>query len=410
MKKKMKHWQLSLFVMAAFMLFTSCQNRNQAEKDQPYLVVLSMDGFRWDYADMYETPNLDKLAAGGVRAERLIASFPTKTFPNHYTLATGLYPDNHGIVLNGFYDPETNRYYSTRDREAVGDGSFYGGEPVWVTAEKQGVKSASLFWVGSEAEINSYRPSIWKTYDHAMPFEPRVDTVIKWLQLPEEIRPHLIMWYFHEPDSQGHETGPESAEVAEKVRYLDSLAGDFMNKLEALPIAQKVNFIVLSDHGMGPTSDERVVNLKDYLQENRIDEIQGGNPIFVMKAKAGAEDELYQALLEIPHTTAWRSSEIPERLHYGSNPRTLDFVIVADSAWSISFDGVGNYTGGAHGYDNRNTDMHAIFYGMGPAFKQGYVHPAFENVNIYPLMCHILGIEPAPCDGNLQEVEAMLSE
>lgn len=404
----MKYRKLILLALAAITIVVSCSEPSDSDRKQPYLVVLSMDGFRWDYAEMYDTPNLDRLAQKGVMAERMVPSFPTKTFPNHYTLATGLYPDNHGIVLNGFYDPETNRYYSIRDRDAVGDGSFYGGEPVWVTAEKQNVKSASLFWVGSEAEINGFRPSIWKNYDHGMPFEPRVDTVIKWLQLPGEIRPHLIMWYFHEPDSQGHETGPESSEVAEKVYYLDSLVGDFMNKLEKLPHASKVNFIVLSDHGMGATSDDRMIELSDYLQEGWIDEIQGGNPIFVMKAKAGTEDQLYQALLEIPHTTAWKSSEIPDRLHYGTNPRTLDFVIVADSAWSISHGQPGSYNGGAHGYDNRNADMNAIFYGMGPAFKKGYVHPPFENVNVYPLMCRILGIQPAPCDGNLEEVEGLL--
>jgi len=189
-------------ILAACFLLLVTITLNSQEK--PYLVILSMDGFRWDYPEKVATPNLDSVAAVGVKAKSIIPSFPTKTFPNHYTMVTGLYPDHHGIVQNEFYDPESGRYYRIGDRKAVMDGTFYGGEPIWVTAEKQDVKSASYYWVGSEAEIGGVRPAYWKEYDGKVPFENRIDSVISWLRLPEEKRPHLILLYFDEPDGYGH--------------------------------------------------------------------------------------------------------------------------------------------------------------------------------------------------------------
>jgi len=398
------------FLLALLLLGAGfgCTNEQKQTDMEPYLVVLSMDGFRWDYTDKVSTPNFDKIARQGVKAESMIPSFPTKTFPNHYTLATGLYPDHHGIVLNGFFDPVENRYYKVSNRDAVEDGSFYGGEPIWVTADKQGVKAASLFWVGSEAEIDGIRPSIWKTYQHSMPYENRIDTVISWLQLPEHKRPHLIMWYFDEPDSEGHHSGPDGLKTFETIARLDSLLGVFIEKLEKLPIANQVNFIVISDHGMGPTSDDRVAMLNEYISEEWIEEIQGNNPIWTIKARNGFKTKIEEELSKIEHISAWPSNEVPERLHYGKNPRTLDFVVVADSAWSLFYDRKGSYFGGTHGYDNRNKDMHTIFFGTGPVFRVNYTQPTFPNVSLYPLMCEILRLEAAPNDGSLKDVEGML--
>ena len=405
----MKHNQ-TIWMLCAILLFFlfSCNSQNSEEPKKPYLVVLSMDGFRWDYTDKANTPNFDKIEKQGVKAEAMIPSFPTKTFPNHYTMATGLYPDHHGIVLNSFHDPEKNRYYKVSNREAVQDGSFYGGEPIWVTAEKQGVKSASLFWVGSEAEIKGVRPSIWKQYEHNMPYENRVDTVISWLQLAEPLRPHLIMWYFDEPDSEGHHSGPDGQKTFETIEYLDSLLGVFLFKLEQLPIANQVNFIVTSDHGMCTTSEDKVVMLNEFISDEWIDEIQGSNPVWLIKTKAEFESNLAEKLSEIDHIHAWPSDAVPERLHYGQHSRTLDFVLVADSAWSLFYDKKGSYFGGTHGFDNGNTAMHTIFYGTGPAFKKNYSQPVFPNVSLYPLMCELLEIETAPNDGNPDDIMGML--
>ncbi|MCF8366130.1 MAG: ectonucleotide pyrophosphatase/phosphodiesterase [Bacteroidales bacterium] len=398
---------ISVFFISLSLFFTSCSEEKKA--DQPYLVVLSMDGFRWDYPDKAETPNLDRLLKQGVKAERMISSFPTKTFPNHYTMATGLYPDHHGIVLNSFYDPVEDRYYSTHDRNLVGDGSFYGGEPIWNTAEKQGLKAATLFWVGSEADVQGMRPSIWKKYEHSMPYANRIDTVISWLQKPAGFRPHLIMWYYDQPDGDGHDFGPDSPEIQYTVQYLDSLLGVFIDKLSALPIADKINFIVTSDHGMCDLSDDRVVMLDDFIDTAWLAEVQGNNPVWTIQAKDGFDDEIAEGLAKAGHIKWWPSSEIPKRLNYGSNPRTLDFVVVADSSWSLFYIEKGSYLGGTHGFDNANTDMHAIFYASGPAFKSdGFVNPVFRNVSLYPLMCKILNLNPAPNDGNLEEVREML--
>jgi alkaline phosphatase D len=373
-----------------------------------YVIMLSLDGFRWDYPDRIPTPNLDYIAENGVKARSLQASFPTKTFPNHYSMATGLYPDNHGIVLNGFYDPELNAYYNLMDRSTVEDPRFYGGEPIWVTAEKQGIISASYFWVGSEAPVKGIQPTYWKRYDHDFPFHQRIDTVIHWLNLPEEIRPRLITFYMHEPDGIGHDAGPESQELYNTVVYLDSLVGVLIRKVNELPIAASVNIIVTSDHGMGPISNERRIVLENYIEKDWFDEIQGYNPNYVFKVKEAYRDTALKALQAIEHVMVWEHGKLPSRLNYGNNPRTLDFIMVADSSWSIVMDREKQVGYGAHGYDNANKDMHAIFYAMGPAFKMRHMHPTFANVDIYPLIARVLDLEPARVDGSFERVKGLL--
>ena len=323
-----------------------------------YVVMLSLDGFRWDYPDRIPTPNLDYIAQHGVKARSLQASFPTKTFPNHYSMATGLYPDNHGIVLNSFFDPALNAHYNIMDRTTVEDPRFYGGEPIWVTAEKQGVVSASYFWVGSEAPVKGIQPTYWKKYDHDFPFHQRIDTVIYWLNLPDEIRPRLITFYMHEPDGVGHHEGPESQELYNTVVYLDSLVGVLIRKVNELPIASQVNILVTSDHGMGPISDDKRIILENHIEENWFDEIQGYNPNYVFGVKEEFRDTALKALLSVEHARVWEHGKLPSRLNYGNNPRTLDFIMVADSGWSIVMDQEKRVGHGAHGYDNANKDMH----------------------------------------------------
>ncbi len=380
------------------------------QDSQPYVVMLSMDGFRWDYPDKCHTPNLDRIAAQGVKAHSLQPAFPSKTFANHYTIATGLYPDHHGIVDNSFYDPATGKHYSIRDRQAVEDPSFYGGEPIWVTAEKNSIISASFFWVGSEAPIQGIQPTYWKRYDHDVSFERRIDSVIYWLNLPEEKRPHLITWYMDEPDGIGHGEGPDGKKTLQMVARLDSLLGIFLDKIDALPIADQVNVIVTSDHGMGAVSPDRCINLKEHIDYKWFDEMEGYSPNLTLKVKSEYADTAWKALSSIPHMTAWKHGNVPDSLHYGTNPRTLDFIMVADSAWQYSITGKIPGSAGAHGYNPSNTDMHAIFYARGPAFKVGFVHPTFENIHIYPLICEILGMEPAPVDGHINQVKAMLKK
>ena len=396
-------------VINCLFLFSTDTNLYGQSKDS-YVIMLSMDGFRWDYPDHCETPNLDRIAKAGVKAASLQPSFPSKTFANHYTMATGLYPDHSGIVDNSFYDPSTGRSYSIGDRKAVEDPTFYGGEPVWVTAEKQGIITASFYWVGSEAPIKGIRSTYWKSYDESVPYENRIDTVIYWLSLPEGKRPHLITFYFDEPDGTGHHAGPESEEMCVLVSRLDSLVGVFLDKVEALPIADQVNIIVTSDHGMGTISPERCVYLHNYIEDEWFEKMDGYSPNFTFKVNEEYYDTAWQALSSIPHITAWKHGEMPDSLHYGTNPRTLDFIIVADSAWQFTLSGKVRGSRGAHGYNPFNKDMHAIFYAQGPAFRPGFTHPTFENINLYPLICEILNLVPQPVDGNISNVREMLKK
>lgn len=404
--KKAAFFLLALIILLGIIYFIS-----ERQEDKPYLVVLSMDGFRWDYPDSIPTPTLDAIAAKGVKAVSLRPAFPSKTFPNHYSMATGLYPNNHGIVLNSFWDPESDRHYSMRDREAVEDASFYGGEPIWATAEKQGLRSASFFWVGSEAPTGGRQPSIWKKYAHDFPYENRMDSVMAWLQLPEEQRPQLIMWYMDEPDHIAHRFGPFSHETDSVIMYQDSLLGIYLERISALPHAEQINLIITSDHGMQASDSSRTEYLEDYIKERWIADIQGYNPNFNILAADGCLDSLYEALSRGQHFKVWKSGSLPGRLNYGTNPRCLDLVVCADSAWRIEGRrGEGRKPSyGDHGYDNRNTDMHAIFYATGPAFKKGHLHPTFNNVDLYPLMAHILGLTPAEVDGKFENVKGMLA-
>lgn len=395
----------SLVLMLIFGLLVGCSGENK--EGESIVIMLSMDGFRWDYTEDVATPNFDRIARMGVKAKSLKPSFPTKTFPNHYSIATGLYPDHHGIVLNSFFDEATSRYYAIADRNAVEDGSFYGGEPIWTTAEKQGVISGSYFWVGSESEIDGYRPTYWKKYDHDFPYEQRIDSVISWLQKPDSERPRLVLWYFDEPDHTGH-SGPDSKQLDSVVCRLDSLLGLFLDKLDALPLANRVNVIVTSDHGMGNISNDKKVVLEDHLRKEWIAQLQGYNPNFNIQAKEGFVDSIYNALSEVNGIQVWKTGELPPRLHYGTHPRTLDLVVVADSSWSVVENREELVNGGAHGFDNSNTDMHAIFYAFGPAFKENYSSPTFDNVDIYPLICEILKLKPAPVDGKLENVAELL--
>ncbi|MCF8302308.1 MAG: ectonucleotide pyrophosphatase/phosphodiesterase [Bacteroidales bacterium] len=370
--------------------------------------MLSVDGFRWDYPEMTQTPNLDKIAKQGVKAQSLKPSFPTKTFPNHYSMATGLHPDHHGIVNNSFYDPAMDKYYAIRMADARDNPAFYEGEPIWVTAEKQGITSASYFWVGSEVLIDSIRPTYWKRYQHDFPFAQRIDSVIAWLQKPAEKRPHLITWYMHEPDAIGHRHGPAGNATLDMVTHLDSLIGVFMHKLDQLPKSDKVDVIITSDHGMGAISPQRLVKLQNHVNKDWLDEIQGGNPMYLLEAKEGYTDSVYLELKKVDHIKVWKHGEVPDHLNYGTHRRTLDLIVVADSAWSVNFGEAYDYTGGTHGYENTNKDMHAIFYAYGPDFRKKHIHPTFENVDLYPLITHLLDLKPAQVDGKLERVEGML--
>jgi alkaline phosphatase D len=395
-------------VLAASILLTGFES-DRRKPFRNYVVVVSLDAFRWDYSKLYNTPNLNKLAAGGVKADRMISSFPTITFPNHYSIATGLYPDHHGLINNSFQAPDLGLFYRMGDRNAVENPAFYGGEPMWATAEKQGIRAASFFWVGSEAKVGGIQPSYWKKYDESVTFGARIDTVVKWLGYPQEKRPELVNLYFDEPDATSHKFGPVSNETKIIVERLDSLMGVLLAKLSALPWGDRINLIILSDHGMAAVSPAKYVNIKSLAPARMFASVVGGNPVYLVTPAEGKRDSLLTLLNRATGMKAWKKSELPARWHYGTNPRIPEIVVVADSSWSIGTrtDGSG-IRGGAHGYDNSNPDMYSIFYASGPAFKKNYRFTELNNVDVYNLVCKILKLTPARNDGDLSHIKGML--
>jgi len=406
MKKASK---IIILLLIAILIVLPGFRKDTRKPYKNYVLLVSFDAFRWDYSKLYNTPNLNKLAKDGVNAERMYSSFPTVTFPNHYSIITGLYPDHHGLINNSFPAPDLGLFYRMGDRNAVENPAFYGGEPVWVTAEKKGVKSASFFWVGSEAPVDGIQPSYWKKYDETVTYEARIDTVIKWLGYPVPKRPELVTLYFDEPDATSHIFGPVSPQTGKVVERLDSLIGVMRTKLSALPEAKRINLIILSDHGMSAVSPSRYVNIKSLVPNRMIASISGGNPVYLINPSEGKKDSVLYLLNRSKGLKAWSKSELPPKWHYGTNPRIPEIVVVADSSWSIGTRSDGSsIRGGAHGYDNSNSDMFSIFYAAGPSFKKNYKFRELNNIDIYNLVCRILDISAAKNDGDPAHIKGML--
>ena len=396
---------VSLFIVSilipALCLCVGCTSHKSR-----YVVVLSMDGFRSDYPARAHTPTLDSLEKVGVRSA-LRPSFPSVTFPNHYTLATGLHPDHHGLVNNSFYAPDLGLIYRIGDNAAVTNSDFYKGEPIWNTAEKQGLRAASFFWVGSEAPIQGMQPSINKAYDKTVPFKNRADSVIAWLQLPEEIRPRLIMWYMEEPDGIGHSDTPEAATTHAKVEERDEILAYFFARARRLEHFDEIDFIILSDHGMATYTPDNYVNLNDYLPRDSFDYVFDGVPTLLYPKKTYV-DQAYAILQQVPRVKAYKKENVPEQFVYGSNPRIGDLVVVPDMGTYLQFRPESNpRLGGAHGYDNFAPEMEAIFYAAGPSFKKNVKLPAMANVNLYLVIARLLDLQPAPNDGDAAVVEQL---
>ena len=377
-----------------------------AQAEKHYTVIVSLDGFRWDYPQMYETPFFDQMAREGVKAT-MIPSFPSKTFPNHYTMATGLVPDHHGIVANSFWDPERKEVYKMNKPATRNDASYYGGEPIWVTAQKQGIKTGNVYWVGSDIAVKGEHPTYYQVYDKnpRLSQTERVAEVLRMLRLPEADRPQLVMLYFEDSDTYGHTYSPFSQETRKCIARLDALMRFLWEGLQSLPFAKDVNLIVTSDHGMATVSADRFVPIKHLLKEEWYTLIDGNLPAQIY-TQPQFRDSVYHALKDLNHVRVWKREEIPAYLNYGTSPRVGDIIVLPDLGWLVD---EGNKTlPGAHGFDPTYDDMQVMFRACGPDFKKGYEAPKFRNVSIYSLLARLLHITPEKTDGCLEEVENML--
>ena len=395
-----------MWMVVAVGLVTACRREH-------YTVLISLDGNRWDYPEYYEMPFFDSLAKVGVSA-RMEASFPSSTFPNHYTMATGLVPDHNGLVNNSFWDPELQHRYGIRDAEARYDPRYYLGEPIWATAQRQGVPCGVIYWVGSDIPIGGVYPTYYRKWDEDphWTFDQRADEIVRLLSLPKAERPRLVMAYFDEPDHQGHVHGPIAPETKAMAEHMDSLVHAIYLRLKALPHGKRINFILAGDHGMTDISPERAINWWDVMPEEWTERVVGSLPTSIW-AKEGYADSLYNVLSGVEHLNVWRHGEVPAYLMYGTSNRLGDIIVSPDLGWQFYYAPSRNQ--GAHGFDPRETDMMVAFRAIGPDFKQGYEAPftegensAFHNTDLYPLMCKLLKIKCAPMDGHLERIKKIL--
>lgn len=406
-------FRLCLALLCLAFTFSAAAKAPARHGAQPPLLLISIDGFRADYIHRGITPVLSALAAHGVLAKGMEPSFPSLTFPNHYTLVTGLYPDHHGIVDNSMYDPKLGRF-TLGNRKAVGDGRWWReGEPIWVTADRAGLKTATLFWPGSEARIHGYRPDHWLRYDGAMPYARRVDRVLHWLDLPRPQRPDFLTLYFEGVDTAGHYDGPDSPQVNRAIRKVDAAIGRLVAGLKQRGLFRRMNLIVVADHGMASTPPSQRILLDRIIDTRRVRVVSTGAIAGIDPAPGYAATAAARLLAPHAHMRCWRKAQIPARFHYGHNPRVPAIVCSPKLGWLIVSDRThllhhGKPMRGDHGYDNALVPMRALFLAHGPAFRRGITVPVFPNVDVYPLMAHLLHIHPQHNDGDYRAVEDML--
>jgi predicted AlkP superfamily pyrophosphatase or phosphodiesterase len=407
---------LSVFSSAVFGQADSLQHitegrfNSTAQQKKPYVILISADGFRFDYPEKYQAENLLQLSAGGVRAASMIPSFPSLTFPNHYTIVTGLYPSHHGLVNNTFYDHTKQATYKMGNRERVQDGSWYGGTPLWVLADQQQMVSASMFWVGSEAAIQNVHPAYYYDYNEKIPISTRIETVRNWLQLPEDRRPHLITFYLSEPDHAGHDQGPDAQQTAAAVGSVDSTIRALTDVVAATGLP--VNFIFLADHGMtSPDRDHPIPTPSVINREKFILSTAGTMLMLHAKDKADIMPLYEQLKKEEKNYKTWLKTDLPPAYRYGADDDVMNRVgdILLISQWPYVFtDRKPN--AGYHGFfANEVKDMHAVFMAWGPSFKKGITIPSFDNVHVYPLVAEILGLKVTePIDGRKEVLHKIL--
>jgi predicted AlkP superfamily pyrophosphatase or phosphodiesterase len=391
------------FSLAAFAALPFYFLLAQPAAQRPYVVLVSLDGFRYDYAQKYHATHLTEIGKAGAAAEAMIPSFPTVTFPNHISIVTGQYPAHHGLVSNSFWDPLRKELYNMRN-SAV-DGTWYTYKPLWVVAEQQKVKAASMFWPTADAEIAGVRPSYWLKYDGSFPNEKRVAKVLEWLKLPEADRPHFITVYFSDVDSAGHTFGPDAHETEKAVEEVDKMVGELWAGIQQVPLP--INLIVASDHGMQNVNG--VVNLSDFADMSQVRVVSEGPMLLLYSPNPETTEKMYAKLKgRSPKFDVYRRQETPPHWHYRDNQRIGDLVVYVRGG-CVAATGMENRRPpkGNHGFDVREFQtMNAIFYAAGPNVRPGVELKPFENVNVFPFITKILGLDNPPgLDGSFSVLE-----
>ena len=391
------------FLALVVLTLPACQGARPvaAEDRPPPLLLISIDGFRYDYFDLAEIPAIQRLVEGGVKADGLHHVFPTKTFPTHYSIVTGCHPGTHGVVANSMWDPDRDARFSLGNREAVSDGFWYQAcEPIWVTAENQGLRAGTYFWPGSEARIRGVRPSFWKPYSNDVPHRERIETLLEWLDLPADERPDFLTLYFHVVDSMGHRHGPRADPVRDALIDVDRHLGMLFDGLEERGLLGQMHIIITSDHGMSHVDFERYILLDEFLDLSRV-LVSDWGPAAQIWATDTEVEEIVAALDGAhPRLRVWAREDIPARYRFGTHRRVPDVVAEADPGWLISnrpfMAGNRQFSlFGQHGWDPALREMHGAFVIHGPAFTAGSQIPTVRSVDLYPLMTHLLGLEPA---------------
>lgn len=401
MQKRISLAAILLFAASACMAQDTSQQimpdrrNSKLQQQKPYVILISADGFRHDFADKYQAANLIRLRDSGVAAASLIPCYPTLTFPNHYSIVTGQYPAHHGLVENNFYDKNRQQLYSDANKKSVADGKWYGGTPLWNLAEQQQMLSASFYWVAAESNIQGIIQSYYYHYNDKIGIDDRIQVVKNWLQLPADRRPHFISFYFPQVDHEAHNHGPDSKEAAAAVRFVDESIGRLVKTIDSLHLP--VNYVFVSDHGMTAVDNLHPMPLPAAVDTSKFI-VPASNALLQLYAKNDSDVlPTYAALKRSAKKyDVYLKKEIPARWHYSVNDdkygRIGDILLVPKLPNIFNITGK-KVTPGKHGFDPALKDMHAVFYAWGPAFKKHYTIESFENIHIYPLLAHILGLK-----------------
>ena len=368
------------------------------------LILISIDGLRDQALEPGVTPTLQRLAQEGVRADGMTPSYPSLTFPNHYTLVTGLRPDHHGIIHNTMHEAPRGMFRIT-DPKAVTDAAWWGGEPIWVGAEKAGIPTATLSWPGSEAAIGGVRPTYWNRYDESVPISDRVAQVLAWLDPPPgQPRPRFLTLYMEHVDKAGHSYGPESPQYKDALAKVDRAIGELVDGLARKGMLETTNLMVVSDHGMATVRPDQLVAIEDMVAPELARLVSSGQSVG-FAPRPGREAEAEARLLgRHDHYECWKKDALPARWRYGTHPRVPAIICQMDEGWDAlpraHLAERGARERGSHGYDPALPAMQAVFIARGPAFARNQRLPRVDNVDVYPLLAHLLGIAPAANDGN----------